>query len=106
MLLSGDDLSTMPEPRMAMLKKLLPPTGVAAVFDDEELRVGTMTLPGRRMLGLFNWSDAPQTLSATLTRRSRVTDFWTGAVVPASADRVTISGMPGRSARLLECADA
>ena len=31
MVLSGDDLSTLPSDRLAMLKKLLPPTGVAGV---------------------------------------------------------------------------
>ena len=36
MVLSGDDLTKIPEPRLAMLKKLLPPTGVAAEFDDEQ----------------------------------------------------------------------
>ena len=37
MVLSGDDLSTLPADRLAMLKKLLPPTGVAAEFEDESL---------------------------------------------------------------------
>jgi alpha-galactosidase len=34
LVLSGDDLSTLPADRLAMLKKLLPPTGVAAEFED------------------------------------------------------------------------
>src|SRR5262249_17404738 len=46
MVLSGDDLTAIPEPRLAMLRKLLPPTGVPAAFDDETLRVGRVTLPG------------------------------------------------------------
>ncbi len=36
LVLSGDDLSTLPADRLAMLKKLLPPTGVAAEFDRRE----------------------------------------------------------------------
>ena len=104
MLLSGDDLTVMPEARMAMLKKVLPPTGVPAVFDDENLRVGTVTLPGRRMVCLFNWTDAPMTLSARLTRPSTVTDFWSGARL-GRKDVVTIADMPAHSARLLECRD-
>jgi alpha-galactosidase len=46
MVLSGDDLSTLPADRLAMLKKLLPPTGVAADFEDEKLTVGTVKLKG------------------------------------------------------------
>ncbi len=106
MLLSGDDLTSIPEARLAMLKKLLPPTGIPAVFEDENLRVGTMTLPGRRMLCVFNWTDAPATLSARLTRAGRVADFWTGEPVRVENRVVTIAAMPAHSARLLECVDA
>jgi alpha-galactosidase len=105
MLLSGDDLTAMPEPRMAILKKLLPPTGVAAVFDDGDLRVGTVTLPGKRMLCLFNWGDVPITLSARLTRASAISDFWTGAAM-GNHRVVTVPDIPPHSARLLECRDA
>ncbi|HEX9365971.1 MAG TPA: glycoside hydrolase family 36 protein [Vicinamibacterales bacterium] len=104
MLLSGDDLTVMSGTRMAMLKQMLPPTGVPAVFEDENLRVGTVTLPGKRMVCLFNWTDAPVTLSAGLTRASTVTDFWSGAAL-GRQDVVTIADMPAHSARLLECRD-
>ena len=83
----------------------MPPTGIPAVFEDENLRVGTVTLPGRRMMGLFNWTDAPTTLSARLTRASTVTDFWSGASL-GRKDVITIADMPAHSARLLECKDA
>jgi alpha-galactosidase len=102
MLLSGDDLTAIPAPRLAMLKKLLPPTGVAAIFEDENLRVGTVALPGKRMVCLFNWGDTPITLSATLPRASSVSDFWTGAPI-GNSRIVTIPDMPPHSARLLEC---
>ena len=35
MILSGDDLTAIPPARLAMLRRLEPPTGVAARFDDE-----------------------------------------------------------------------
>ena len=36
------------------------------------------------MLCLFNWDDAPQTLTVRLPDASAVTDFWTGeALAPA-----------------------
>jgi len=106
MLLSGDDLATIAAPRMAMLKKLLPPTGVPAVFDDEQLRAGTMTLKTKRMLCLFNWDDQPADVTARLARPARVTDFWTGESLGRREGAVTIAAMPPHSARLLECVDA
>jgi hypothetical protein len=75
------------------------------MFEDENLRVGTVTLPGKRMVCLFNWSDAPIALSARLTRRSNVTDFWTGEGL-GPRDVISIADMPAHSARLLECVDA
>jgi alpha-galactosidase len=105
MVLSGDDLTAMPAPRMAMLEKLLPPTGVAAIFQDQALRVGSVTLAGKRMVCLFNWDETPLTLSVRLARRAKVTDFWSGEPM-GRHDVITIADMPAHSARLLECVDA
>jgi alpha-galactosidase len=105
MVLSGDDLSTMPAARMAMLQKLLPPTGVAATFDDEQLRVGTIVLPKKRAIALFNWTDGPIAISAPLPRRSHVVDLWSGAAL-GTLETIVMNDMPARSARLLECVDA
>src|SRR5215475_2901032 len=77
MVLSGDDLTVLPPARAAMLKKLLPPTGVAARFEDPSLRVGTITLPNARMACLFNWDDASRQQPLRLEQPSSVTDFWT-----------------------------
>ena len=104
MVLSGDDLTTIPPARLAMLQKLLPPTGVAAVFDDERLRVGTIALGGKRVVALFNWTDQPAQLTHRLPRRARVTDFW--SATPLGALRTIAVTLPPRSARLLECVDA
>jgi hypothetical protein len=53
MLLSGDDLTAIPADRLAMLQKLLPPTGVAATFEDDSLTVGTSELSGNRIIYFF-----------------------------------------------------
>ena len=76
LVLSGDDLTTLPPDRLATLKKLLPPTGVAAEFEDQSLRIGTVKLKDRTLLCLFNWSDAPVTIPVTLPRPGDVTDLW------------------------------
>jgi alpha-galactosidase len=58
LVLSGDDLTQLPPDRLAMLRKLLPPSGKAAAFDDDTLRVGRL---GNKTL-VFNWTDQPQTI--------------------------------------------
>ena len=104
MVLSGDDLTKLPPARAAMLRKLLPPTGVAAVFEDPTLRVGTVTLPAVRMLCLFNWDDRPQTLAVRLPGAMALTDYWTGEGLRQEGRRDgTLSiEMAPRSARLLK----
>jgi len=78
LVLSGDDLSTLPTNRLDMLKKLLPPTATAAEFADESLRVGVVRMKDRALVCLFNWSEAPEKIGFQLPRAGNVTDLWSG----------------------------
>ena len=104
MVLSGDDLTSIPEPRLAMLKKLVPPTGVPAVFSDDRLEVGIVPLWGKKLVCLFNWQDTPITLSTRLDRPYRVTDYWSGQSL-GQQRVITVADMPAHSARLLVCSN-
>jgi alpha-galactosidase len=102
MLLSGDDLTTLPTARATMLRKLLPPTGVAATFTAADLRVGTIALPHAKMICLFNWEDRASDMEIAIENRAaRVSDFWTGGPVAHQNGRIAVT-LPPRSARLLE----
>ena len=100
MVLSGDDLTHLPAPRLAILRKLLPPTGVAASFGDSSLRIGTIDLKTARMLCLFNWDDAPLTLNVVLPRPGLVTDDWTGEALGRREGTMSV-GLEPHSAKLL-----
>jgi len=100
MILSGDDLTKLPERRFEQIRKLLPPTGVAAAFEDDSLSVGRARLPDRELVFVFNWTDELANLSVTLPAGD-VTDFWTGERLSASGPwRVKL---PPHAARLLVC---
>jgi alpha-galactosidase len=101
MILSGDDLTAMPPARAAMLRKLLPPTGVAAEFEDATLRVGTVRLPDARMICLFNWDDRVDTATVSLPQPATIVDYWSGASHGRAEGRVSFEMLP-RSARLLK----
>jgi alpha-galactosidase len=103
MILSGDDLTKISPKRLAMLKRLLPPTGVAASFEDDSMRVGMVKLADARMVALFNWEDQPQTLSVRLPEVCSITDYWTGESLGWHEGSFTIKDMPAHSARLLVC---
>lgn len=103
MILSGDDLTKISAERLAMLRKLQPPTGVAARFSDDSLRVGTIQLPGRQAFCLFNWDDSPERVSFHLPRAREVTDFWSGENLGRHVGEFAIDSMPPHSARLFIC---
>ncbi|HEV3216126.1 MAG TPA: glycoside hydrolase family 36 protein, partial [Vicinamibacterales bacterium] len=111
LILSGDDLTKLPPARAGALRKLLPPTGVAATFLDDNLDMGEIRLPGRRVLCLFNWGERNQSRVLLLRSGEIAFDFWTGARLNATASpgsgtpQVSFE-MPARSARLLEVRNA
>jgi alpha-galactosidase len=103
MLLSGDDLTKIRPERLAMLRKLLPPTGVAAEFEDDSLRVGQVRQQGRSVACLLNWDEQPRTLSFRLRGPCRVTDVWTGEDLGRREGTVEVKDVAGHSGRLLRC---
>ncbi|HKU77088.1 MAG TPA: glycoside hydrolase family 36 protein [Pyrinomonadaceae bacterium] len=103
MLLSGDDLTKISAEKLTMLRKLQPPSGVAARFEDDSFRVGRMRVGKREIISVLNWDDTPQTFSIQLKRRCRVTDFWTDISEGTHTAVFEIKDMPGRSGRLLIC---
>ena len=102
MILSGDDLTTISPPRMAMLRKLQPPTAQAARFTDDSLQVGTVVMPDGVAIALLNWDDEPRELSFTLTARHSVQELWTGESLGVREDRVIVS-VPRHGGRVLLC---
>ena len=103
MILSGDDLTRISPERLTMLKRLLPPIGVAASFEDDSMQVGLIELAAARMVAVLNWKDHPQTLSVRLPEASQITDFWTGESLGWHEGVFIVKDMPARSARLLGC---
>ena len=111
MVLSGDDLTTISPERMAMLRKLQPPTSVAARFEDESLRAGIVARgkgmrASERVACLFNWDDAPQTVTVDVPGPCRMRDFWTGEDRGRHAGGRLAVNLAGRNADLIVCGPA
>jgi len=103
MVLSGDDLTKIPPQRLAILQELLPPTGIAAEFQDDSLQTGFIRLKDRLMVCVFNWEDAPKTASFRMPRSAEIRDYWSGADLGRHNGIFEIKDMPPHSARLLLC---
>ena len=104
MTLSGDDLPRLTPERLAMLRKLVPATGVPARFDDDSFRIGRVQTADKTMICVFNWTDAPQTLPVSVPGKVKVKDYWTGQDLGTHEAAIELKDMPPRSGRLLECA--
>ena len=105
MVLSGDDLTKLPADRVARLKKLLPPTSVAARFQDETLRVGRIALDdkGNEALCVFNWDNTAYDISVTISGSCRVEDAWTGKDYGPREGTLKLERLRPHSALLLIC---
>ena len=106
MLLSGDDLPALKPEGVAMLRKLIPPTGSAARFADETLTVGRAPHGQGEYIYLFNWGDQPTGRVVTLSGKVRLQDFWTGESLGEHAGEYRVPELPPHSARLLEATPA
>ncbi len=103
MVLSGDAVTELSEEKLALLRRLLPPTGTAARFSDAESRIGTVELPDGIALCLLNWSDVAVSVDIPLPRRCRITDVWAGKDLGEHERALLAQHIPARSGRVLRC---
>jgi alpha-galactosidase len=100
LVLSGDDIPKLKPAALATIKKLLPPSGVAAQFEDDTFAVGSAVVRGQTRVFLFNWTDLPASRTFAMKHEADVKDFWTGADFGTKSGTVTAE-LPPRSARVL-----
>ena len=75
MILSGDDLTTISEKKLSVLKKLLLPTGAQASFN-ETLDIGWMKTGATVYLILLNKTDSSKKFTIPLDRPYKISDYW------------------------------
>lgn len=103
MLLSGDDLTKITPTRLNILKKLIPPTGIAARFEDEAFTVGTITLADRLVFAVFNWGEQSVERRIKLPKGTyRLVNKWTGEELGNFKDEYVIRSLPLHNALLIE----
>jgi alpha-galactosidase len=105
MILSGDDLTRITPEALAILRKLQPPTGVAARWENDALRVGVMDLPGRKAVCLLNWEETPQKVAFRLKGAHTVKDLWSDEDRGKMKDEMTVD-LPPHAGTVLLCTPA
>ncbi len=77
-LLSGDDISMLPDNRLAILKKMISVPGITAAFDSDEFNYGWINTPSKKQLVVLNWEKAAKTFHIPIKRPCTVTNYFTG----------------------------
>jgi alpha-galactosidase len=106
MMLSGDDLPSLSPERLALVRKLLPPTRRAASFADETLTVGRTPHGSGEYLYLFNWDDQPAERVVSLPRKVSLKNFWTGESLGQHDGIFRVLALPPHTALLIETTPA
>jgi alpha-galactosidase len=101
MVLSGDDLPALHPARVAMLRKLMPPTQRCANFTDETLTIGRVPHDKGEYLHLFNWGDQPAERFVKLRGKVNLEDYWTGESLGQHEGEYRAPALAPHSARLI-----
>ncbi len=101
LVLSGDKIPDLGPEQKAILKKLTPPTGQTARFENNKFEAGVTDLGDRQYFYAFNWGNAPADRAFKLKQRSRLKDFWTSEDLGIHEGTYVLKAIPGQSAKLL-----
>lgn len=102
LLLSGDNLPAISPEHLVILKKLIPPTGVAARFENEKFEIGTTVLKSETVYSVFNWGNTVAKRTIQLPAgKYRLTNKFTGKLIGIYQKEYVINDMAGRSGMLI-----
>lgn len=101
LILSGDDLTKTTPAHVGILKKLLPPTGVAARFPDEKFEVGEILLKGETVYAVMNRENKPVARTLHLRAKSHLVEKFTGKDLGVHEGDYTIADFPARCGMLV-----
>lgn len=103
LVLSGDNLPSISPEHLAILKKLIPPTGVAARFENENFEIGVTNLKNETVYSVFNWGEEPVKRMVKLPAgKYQLIDKWTGKSLGIFEKQYDIPSLLPHSAMLIE----
>ena len=102
MVLSGDDISSLTDENVTLLKKLLPPVNVQAEFDDTTFTVGRAKISeNKEILYVFNFEDTEKDILVKVDKNIKASDIFVGEKIDTSLGKIEISGFKPHSARAI-----
>ena len=104
MVLSGDDVSELTENNIEILRKLTPPSNVAAIFDDETLTVGRAKInENKTIIYVFNFEDNARDIEISINGEYSVFDYLNEINLGIFKDKITLPSFKPHYAAALIC---
>ncbi len=101
LVLSGDDLTKITPAHFALLKKVLPPTGVAARFADEKFEVGEINLKDETVYALMNRTNKPADRVIRLKAKSSLYEKLTDKDLGVHEGDYVVEAVPAHDGMLI-----
>lgn len=95
MLLSGDDVGSIPENRMKILKRVAVPTGVPARWNADTFDYGWIVQPKSKKLVVLNWGKTSKTFNIPIDKPCKLIDFFTGQTIGTFSKEIELKNVAG-----------
>lgn len=104
MVLSGDDVSELTERNIEILRKLTPPTDVAAIFDDDTLTIGRAKInENKTIIYVFNFDDYAKDIEISINGKYSVYDYLNNTDLGSYKDKILLPSFKPHYAVALIC---
>ncbi len=96
-LLSGDDITTLPANRLAILKKMVKAPGIAAEFDSDKFNYGWINNHSKKQLVVFvwNWEKKSKTFHIPIEKSCALINYFTGEKIGSFDKEIVLKDFAG-----------
>ncbi|MBR2025259.1 MAG: hypothetical protein IKA02_05580, partial [Clostridia bacterium] len=104
MVLSGDDVSELSNKNVELLRKLTPPTDVAAIFDDDTWTIGRAKInENKTVIYVFNFDDNAKNIEISIDGAYNVCDHLNNVYLGTFKDKIILPNFKPHYAVALIC---
>ena len=104
MVLSGDDLSKLTDENVELLKRLLPPTDVAAEFDDTTFTIGRAKINDEKtIIYVFNFDNFEKEIKVSLPGKMKIFDLLENVNIGTYEQELIFDKFKPHDAKVLIC---
>ena len=94
-LLSGDDITSLPDNRLAILKKTVKAQGVTAEFDSDKFNYGWINNHSKKQLVVLNWEKDSKTFHIPIKKPCTLINYFTGEKIGSFDNEIVLTDFAG-----------